>query len=286
MYMSGYRVKDPNGNYIDLSDIYSLKPFGITYTGTMTSISDASYNYYIMTTGGTLTISNGFGIQFSYLAVGGGGGGGMGVITSKIGGGGGGAGYVKTGSLKTIINDTINVSIGAGGTSNANGVNTTITFQSNTYNNLNIDCSGGLFGKNGGNGGSSTFSGGTSSGGNNAGGGGGGGYKGIGFNNSSSTGGNGGTGIPNPLNGAAIIITGSYIGCGGGGGGGSTSGSGGSGGGSGGTNSSGGSGSGVSSGGTDATPNTGGGGGGGGGNSSAAGGSGGSGLFVIAIKIS
>lgn len=287
--MSGYRVKDPNGNYVDLSDIYSLKPFGITYTGTMTSISDASYNYYIMTTNGTLTISNGFGIQFSYLAVGGGGGGGNGGTAgggTKIGGGGGGAGFVKTGTLKTIINDTIIVSIGAGGTSNANGVNTTIAFQSNTYNNLNIDCSGGLFGKNatatGGNGGdySSIYLGGIG-GGIGGGGGGGGGYTRSGFNASSNNGGNGGTGSSNPLNGgagAAIII--SQIGCGGGGGGGLISGFGGSGG----TSSSGGSGGSSGSVGTNATLNTGGGGGGGGGGVN--GGSGGSGLFVIAIHIS
>jgi hypothetical protein len=122
-----------NVNGIDLSYVFQRLTFnisGINSTGTTTS-NGYNYNYYRITSGKIINVTNGFGKRFYYLAVGGGGGG-------AADGHGGNAGEFRFGPLNTLINNTISCDIASGGlgTSSAgdSGGTTIIGFFDETYN--------------------------------------------------------------------------------------------------------------------------------------------------------
>lgn len=223
--------------------------------------------------------------SFSALLVGGGGGGGGGGNGATISGGGGGAGQVLPQSFSGIAEDTIAITIGAGGTAGSGGAVATAGGDGGaTSIGALATAIGGGGGASGsaatgragasGGGGANASAGGTGTAGSNGGsssnsgvkgGGGGGGASAVGANGDAAIGGTGGSGTASSISGSSVTYAG------GGGGGGGAGGSGGAGGG----------GAGGSSGaGTAATANTGGGGGGGAG-TSGNGGSGGSGVVII-----
>ena len=108
-----------------------------TYTSTATSGDYTIYHFIrsgnISFTGGTPTIY--------ILSVAGGGSGGSG---PSGGGGGGGAGGMVQQICSLTTNNTLNITVGAGGVVNANGENTTVNFSADT--NYNISCIGGGYG--------------------------------------------------------------------------------------------------------------------------------------------
>ena len=237
--VTNYIVNNYNGLGInkDLCDIFAPKNT-ITPTGTFTSATPSGSGYTIVsfTAGtGTLNISSIASNTFHYLVVGGGGPGG-----SDYGGGGGGGGVVQ-GTFSITGNDTINVSVGAGGvvtynTSTENGKNSTLSYTSTTITGTgggyggwasgwpaprnqaaNGGCGGGCgsnttiigIGSQGQNGGIS---------GSSLGGAGGGGMTTSGGNGLSTIGGNGGNGIQCSQTGISLIYPSIYWGGGGGGG--------------------------------------------------------------------
>lgn len=236
-FNTGFKVN--NGNYIntDLRLIFAAyNPNVITPTGTFTSATNSGYTIVSFTAGtGTLNISSIASNTFHYLVVGGGGPGG-----SDYGGGGGGGGVVQ-GTFSITGNDTINVSVGAGGvvtynTSTENGKNSTLSYTSTTITGTgggyggwssgwpaprnqaaNGGCGGGCgsntttigIGSQGQNGGIS---------GSSLGGAGGGGMTTSGGGGLSTTGGNGGNGIQCSQTGISLIYPSTYWGGGGGGG--------------------------------------------------------------------
>ena len=240
-----------------------------------------------------------------YLVVAGGGGGGG--AEAGGGGGGGGAGGYQTSfnnaslsAFNATIGETYTITIGAGGSSNANGINSSILGTGVSITSIaggaggddnDFGNDGGSGGGEGGGGSNGSLDGGvgTAGQGNNGGangnvanggsalypypGGGGGGAGAVGGVAVGSTGGNGGIGLENLITGTSTFFAG-----GGGGGRGQGQGvvgTGGAGGGGSGNN------SGSSANGFPGTPNTGGGGGGASSGSSSAGGTGGSGVVIL-----
>ena len=151
--LTNYNVKDPFGNFIDLSYIFmpsvgyqlltNLKSNGIdigplfkpliTVTDLSTNAivqpnaSDSNYLYYRFDTVGTnnnkgYLITNGNFGNLYYVAIGGGGGGGRGRnAASASGGGGGGAGAMLHGKLIGIsASSTIYINVGDGGLGSTN----------------------------------------------------------------------------------------------------------------------------------------------------------------------
>ena len=237
--------------------------------------------WYDATTSQWLQFSQPAGYTVNYLVVAGGGGGGAGV-TGLAAGAGGGAGGLLASSISLSAGTAYTITIGAGGASNTNGVNSSISGISITSTGGGKGATGvnviGTAGGSGG-GGSGTANGGAGTvGQGNAGGNGtastssagGGGAGAVGGNGASNVGGAGGVGASNSISGSAV-----FYGGGGGGGGDTTGGAGGNGGGGNGGNT-------TIPAGTAASVNTGGGGGGSQATGSPAGGAGGSGLVVIA----
>lgn len=89
-----------------------------TTTGTITTPQQSGTNYYFVTfnNNGTITFNSSVS-PISYLVVGGGGGGGAGYSFVPISGGGGGgaSGDLKTGIFSPLLNQIINITVGAGG---------------------------------------------------------------------------------------------------------------------------------------------------------------------------
>jgi hypothetical protein len=138
--LTKYYLKDPVGNFIDLSYVLvkrtttsgvpniitNFKSGGIdigrlfqpknnvNLSGSYTYYSDSYYKYAEITNIGTttITVTNGVGIKFYYLAVGGGGGSGLRNSLNGAGGGGGGGMLVGTFFLNSGL---ITVKVGAGG---------------------------------------------------------------------------------------------------------------------------------------------------------------------------
>lgn len=290
-----------NGDYVELLDYagtfqtnaLTINPNGNKINGSTASVvvntPRASLTLvYIDSTQGWLCFG-GFhaspigGYSANYLIVAGGGGGGQG-FSGTDNGGGGGAGGVMVGSFTLIPGTAHTVTIGAGGASNSNGSNSSISgigtaigggrgaSRIATQTAGNGGSGGGGAGTSGYTaGGSGTggqgYAGGTGIGGSYAGGGGGAGA--IGSNASGSGSGAGGAGVASSISGSSVTYGG-----GGGGGAGVTNGAGGAGGGGAG---------GAGGVGSNGVANTGGGGGGGsGGGASFAGGAGGSGVGYVA----
>jgi hypothetical protein len=164
--LTNYNVKDPYGNFIDLSYIFmprtgyqlltNLKSNGIdigplfqpliivrdlsTNAIVQPAAKDLSYVYYLFDTVGTNTngylITNGNYGSVHCVAIGGGGGGGRG--SNNYGGGGGGAGAIIKETLSGLsTSSTIYINIGLGGVGSilttaqgGSGANTDISFNS------------------------------------------------------------------------------------------------------------------------------------------------------------
>lgn len=131
-------------NINELNNMLSLSVPQITMstvTGTYSSsFTSGLYTIYQFNSSGSITFTGGTPTIY-ILSVAGGGSGGSGV---NGGGGGGGAGGMVQQTCTLTTNNTLNITVGAGGVVNSNGGNTTVNFSADT--NFNITSIGGGFG--------------------------------------------------------------------------------------------------------------------------------------------
>ena len=137
--LTNYTIKDLFGNFIDLSYVlvkrttitgvpnivtnfksngtdigrlFEPSTFSISSSPVGTTRSDTYYTYLEITAATTITVINGRGVQFYYLAVGGGGA--SGIRNSNNGSGGGGGGGMVAGTF-SLSSGSITVTVGNGG---------------------------------------------------------------------------------------------------------------------------------------------------------------------------